>query len=471
MTLQEARVAGMDAKGAPGSRRPASPLLLFAICITAMFMASLDQSIVATTLPALHTDLRTSLSWAAWTITAYQLGLIMALPVAGRLSDQFGRKRLFLVALAIFTLSSALCATANDIYSLVSFRFIQALGGGAFTPSAIGIITDHFGKNRDRAVGMITSVVPIGSLSGPVLGGLIVGYASWRGVFIINLPVGLLVFLLVLRFVPSARPRENVRADVKGSVLLAAVLVPLMLAITSLGEGATSPLSPQCWIPFLVFAVSLCFFLRHASSAANPVIPLRLIVRNGFGRLNIINYLYGGCALGFGALVPLYAQERYHFTSLQAGTVLSARACGVLLVGTASALLIRRVGYRRPMIFGFVMAATGMFLIGVGPHGLGTYAWLAMSAAIMGTGNGVAAPSTNNAMLSSAPDEAGAISGLRGMFRQIGAISMVSVATAVASRSTNPGLALGSMFILMAAIIIVVVIPLALRVPDHRGAW
>lgn len=460
-----------DEPEAPHTRRQASPRLLFGICITAMFMASLDQSIVATTLPALHKDLGTSLSWAGWTITAYQLGLVMALPVAGRLSDQFGRKRLFLVALAIFTISSALCATANDIYSLVAFRFLQALGGGAFTPSAIGIITDHFGKNRDRAVGMITSVVPIGSLSGPVLGGVIVGYASWRGVFLINLPVGLLVFLLVLRFVPSARPAGSARADVRGSLLLAAVLVPLMLAITSLGEGATSPLSPQCWVPFLLFLVSLYYFLRHARDNQHPIVPLHLIVQHGFGRLNIINYLYGGCALGFGALVPLYAQERYHFSSLQAGTVLSARACGVLLVGTASALLIRRVGYRRPMIFGFVLAAIGMLLIGVGPRGLSTYAWLAVSAALMGTGNGVAAPSTNNAMLSNAPDEAGSISGLRGMFRQIGAISMVSVATAVASRSANSGLALGHMFILMTAIIMVVVIPLALRVPDHRGAW
>jgi EmrB/QacA subfamily drug resistance transporter len=451
--------------------RKVYPFVIFGVTVTAILMGALDQSIVATALPTLRHSLHAQLNWAGWTITAYQFGLVMALPVAGRISDQFGRRRIFLVCLVIFTSFSLLCAIASNIYELVAFRAIQALGGGAFMPSAIGIIADHFGKNRDRAIGMISSTVPIGSLAGPLLGGVIVAYWSWRGIFLINVPIGIIIFILTLRYVPRSRPIDAPKADIRGVTLLAGVIVPLMYGITTLGDGTTSVWSPQFIVPELLAVACGYLFVRHARVAIAPVIPLRLLRSGGFGTLNIINYLYGGCALGIGALIPLYAEERYHFGSLEAGTVLATRAVGVLVIAATTSFLIRRIGYRRPMIVGFSVAALGMVVLALGPRGLSTYAWLAIGAALMGLGNGIAAPATNNAVLHRAIGEAGSISGIRGMFRQFGAISAISVTTAIVSRSHNEGLALSHVFFILAIVVTAIVVPLTFTVADHRGSW
>jgi hypothetical protein len=123
------------------------------------------------------------------------------------------------------------------------------------------------------------------------------------------------------------------------------------------------------------------------------------------------------------------------------------------------------------MIVGFASAGIGMVWLSQSPHGLGTFLWLALGAGLMGIGNGIAAPSTNNAMLSSAPHEAGSITGLRGMFRQFGAITVISVSTAYVARNPHPGLALGHVFLVLAIVVTAIVVPLTLRVADHRGTW
>lgn len=447
------------------------PYLIFTVAVTAMTMASLDQSIVATALPTLRHDLHAPLNWAGWTITAYQFGLVMAFPVAGRISDQFGRKKVFFFALVLFTASSLACATASNIYVLISCRAVQALGGGAFTPSAIGIITDHFGRNRDRAVGMISSTVPIGSLAGPVLGGVLVTYWSWRGVFLINIPIGIVAIGMTVRFVPRSRPLVVPKPDVSGVALLAGILLPLMYGISALGNRATSLWSAPVIAPMGGAIVCGAFFVHHMKVRTDPIIPIHLLRERSFGTLNLINYLYGGCALGIGAMLPLYAEQRYHFGSLEAGSFLSTRAVGVLTIASTTAFLIRRIGYRRPMIAGFSFAAAGMIVLGIAPHALTVYAWLAMGAALMGIGNGMAAPSTNNAMLHLAPQSAGSISGLRGMFRQFGAISVVSIATSIAARSADEGMALSHIFIVCAIVVTAIVLPLAFSISDHRGSW
>lgn len=166
------------------------PLLMFATVALALLMSSLDQTIVATALHTLQGDLDAPITWAGWTITAYSLGLVLMLPLAGRLSEQYGRRRVFLVSVGLFVVASLLCGLATNIYVLVALRFLQAIGGAGFTPSATGIIVDHFGSGRDKAVGLFGSIFPIGSMAGPVLGGLFVEYWSWRGIFFVNVQVG-----------------------------------------------------------------------------------------------------------------------------------------------------------------------------------------------------------------------------------------------------------------------------------------
>ena len=171
-------------------------VLIFAVVSIALMMASVDQTIVATALPSIQRDLGAQVNWSSWTITVYALGQVMVMPLAGKIGDQFGRKQIFLGAAVLFTAASLCCGLADNIYLLIVLRAVQAIGGGAFMPSATGIVTELFGKDRDRAVGLFASIFPIGGIIGPVLGGVFVTYWSWRGIFLVNIPIGITLVVL-----------------------------------------------------------------------------------------------------------------------------------------------------------------------------------------------------------------------------------------------------------------------------------
>jgi MFS family permease len=226
--------------GAPPVRRN----LIFAIVSIGLFMASIDQTIVATALPAIQKELHTQITWSGWTITIYALGQVVAMPMAGKISDMYGRKRVFLIAAVVFTASSLCCGFAGNIYLLLLPRAAQALGGGAFMPSATGIVSDHFGAQRDRAVGMFTSILPIGGIIGPIVGGVFVSYWSWRGIFLVNVPIGILLIVLVAKFIPANSVRVSSRIDLTGIALLIVLILAAMFGITYLGSGDVPLYSP-----------------------------------------------------------------------------------------------------------------------------------------------------------------------------------------------------------------------------------
>jgi EmrB/QacA subfamily drug resistance transporter len=445
--------------------------VIFAVVSMALLMGSIDQTIVATALPRLQHDLHTTVNWSGWTITAYQLGAVLTLPVAGRVADLYGRKKVFMICVVIFTASSLACGLSTSIYMLVPLRAIQAIGGGAFMPSASGIVSESFGKDRDRAIGMFTSIFPLGALIGPVLGGIITQDWSWRGIFLINIPIGVLLVILGLRILPGSAPRVAKRPDFAGTALLGVLLVSAMYGITTLGSGKESIISIPFLVPEAIAVIFAVLLSRQMRAAENPIIPIRLLRERHFATMNLIALLYGGTALGFATLVPLYAHDRYHIQIFQAGTVLTARAIGAVAVASITSFLLRRIGYRIPMVVGFALGAAGLELLSIAPHGLSTYFWLALGAMVLGLGGGISAPATNNAILSFAPDEVASISGLRGMFRQIGGMITISVTTAIVARSSNEGIALGHAFTIFALVILLVAIPLVYTVPSRRGTW
>lgn len=443
--------------------------LVFGIVSLALFMASVDQTIVATALSTLQQELHAPINWGGWTITIYALGQILMMPLAGKISDTYGRKRIFLIAVAVFTAASLACGFATSIYMLVPLRAVQALGGGAFMPSATGIVSDMFGPERDRALGMFTSIFPIGGIAGPAMGGFFVEYWSWRGIFLVNVPIGLVLIVLGLRLIPHQEPRSTSRFDITGVCLMGTMLLAVMYGITSLGTGTTEIWDPSVLIPEAVGIAALVAFLRHARRAEAPFIPMRLLVGTGFGTMNLINFLFGCGALGFGALVPLYAHERYGISSLSAGTLLIGRAVGMICVAGITVFALRRIGYRIPMIIGGIVIAISMALIAIHPPGgISPYWWLCVTSVLAGLGMGVAIPGSNNAILHLAGTEIGAVAGLRGMFRQAGGIMAVSISTAVVARSTDPGMALAGCFLVF-ALLMAASVPLVRLVPDHRG--
>lgn len=435
----------------------------------ALFMASVDQTIVATALPAIQHELHAQINWSGWTITIYALGQVLAMPMAGKISDMYGRKKVFLISAVVFTVASLACGFAGNIYLLVGLRMVQALGGGAFMPSATGIVADHFGSRRDKAIGMFTSILPIGGIVGPIIGGVFVAFWSWRGIFLVNVPIGIVLIALVVKFVPASAPRTTSRIDVRGVSLLGLLILAAMFGITYLGSGPIPLYDPVFLCSELLAAVTLYLFVRHTRRYANSFIPFRLLRGRGFGVMNVINLFYGAAALGFAALVPLYAQDRFHIAALGAGTLLTARAVGMICVAGFAVSTLRRTGYRLPMIAGFLAVAGSLFAMASSPP-LSPYLWLAISSGLTGCGMGLSVPASNNASLQLAPDQVAAIAGLRGMFRQSGAIIAVSVTTAILARSSDSGVAQAHTFMIFAGLLVLIT-PLVFLVPEHKGGW
>ncbi|HVB06849.1 MAG TPA: MFS transporter [Acidimicrobiales bacterium] len=468
----------VPSSAAPGPTAPEGPAqistarrwTIFAIVATALFMTSIDMTIISTAIRPIHRSLHAPLNWTGWTITAFTLGMLITMPVAGRLSDQFGRKKVFLSCAVLFTVASLACGLATNIYELIALRAVQAIGGGAFMPSATGIVSDHFGRNRDRAIAMFTSVLPAGGIIGPVLGGIFVAYWSWRWIFFVNVPLGLLVVVAGARLIPYSGPKPGARADLKGVALLGATVLLAMFGVTSLGDGHAALWSPTVLPPEIAALLVGWHLIGHLRTTGEAILPIELFRMRQFLVMNLLNVLYGAAVLGIGALVPLYAEDRYHFSALSSGTVLTARAVGTILVAGVTSFLLRRIGYRLPMAVGFVTIALGSGMLAAPPQLLGTYAWVALATAITGLGMGMAMPATNNATLSLATENVAVITGTRGMFRNTGSIIAVEVMTAVLNRVSDAGLALAIGYVVVGALLLLAV-PFIYTVPDHRGSW
>ncbi|MGH3203978.1 MAG: MFS transporter, partial [Streptosporangiaceae bacterium] len=314
--------------------------------------------------------------------------------------------------------------------------------------------------------------LPIGGIVGPILGGVFVTYWSWRGIFLINVPIGVALIIFCALVIPRSTRRDRVPVDVAGVALLGAMLLSVMFGFAFLGAGS-APGSWQFLLPEGIGVTAGFFFVRHIRRDDAPFIPARLLYGHGFGIMNLINFVYGGAVLGLAAVVPLYAELRYGLHPLAAGTLLTSRAVGMIAVAGLASMALRRTGSRRPMAIGFTLIALGLVLLWLPPLSalpVGPYGWLAVAAGLTGLGMGMAVPATNNATLQLAPDQVAAIAGLRGMFRQSGSILTISAATALLATAHDPAIAQSRVFLVF-AVLMVALIPLILLVPDHHGQW
>jgi MFS family permease len=436
-------------------------------------MSSLDGTIVATALHTISRSLNASINWTSWVITAYSVGMVSALSLAGKFSDRFGRRRFFLASVTVFAAASLCCGLAGNIYLLIALRAVQAAGGAGFTPSATGIIADNFGEARDKAVGLFGSIFPIGAMIGPIFGGLFVSYWTWRGIFFVNVPISIAGVICCLRYVPRD-PERDVSSrrpvDVTGLALLGTGTLAAMLGVSYLGQAGASAASPLFLVPVLGGVTLLALFGRHIRRVPAPFIAPRLIAGRGFGAVNVVNILYGGAVTGMLALVPLYAVDRFHISPLGSGTVLTAEGVAVISLSVLAAMALRRTGYRWPLYIGSGLIAIGYAGIGSAPPGISHYLWLALAAAVIGVGTGVSSPAGRNACLQLAPDQSAALAALRTTGRQVGQIAAVSVTTTIIAQSADPGPLLARVFIAFAGLC-AVTLPVIARIPEHRGSW
>lgn len=457
-----------------GGNQPVSRVVVFTIVAFALAMTSVDATIVATALHALQRGLHASINWAGWTITAYSFGFVLMLPVSGKLSERYGCRRVFLGSIIAFTIASLGCGLADNIYVLIALRALQAAGGAGFTPSATGIIVERFGEERDRAVGLFGSIFSTGAMVGPIFGGIFVTYWSWREIFFVNVPIGIAVVYFALRYIPPDAPDEDgarAKTDIGGLALLGVGLLTGMLAASYMGEKNAHLWSWMFLTPLAVAIVALWGFFHHVNRSSNPFIAPRLIHGPGFGAVNLVNGIFGGITEGAVVLVPLYATNRYGFNALDSGTLLLAEGAAAIVFSLLAALALRRTGYQRPLYGGGLAIIAGLVLLALPPQwGIGPYAWLAGAAFLVGAGNGAINPASRNGGLQLAPEHSSTLAALRSMTMQIGAITVVTIATAILASSKHPGIVQAWIFFVAGAIL-VCSLPLIARVPEHRGSW
>src|SRR5699024_5899067 len=219
---------------------------VFAIIAMALLMNTIDSTIVATALHTLQQDLNTTVSWVGWTMTAYSFGFVLMLPVSAKLSTRFGHRRIFTASVLLFTIASLLCGLSTHIYTLIIMRVFQAMGGAGITPAATGLIVEHFGSSRAQYLGLFGSIFSSGVIIGPIFGGIFVTYWTWPWIFFINLPLGFLVLVLALRYIPKDRPlpMKRERMDFPGIVWMGLAILTAMYAATYLAEKGNVLLSP-----------------------------------------------------------------------------------------------------------------------------------------------------------------------------------------------------------------------------------
>ncbi len=366
-------------------------LLVYSGLMLGMLLAALDQTIVATALPTIVGDLG-GLDHLAWVVTAYILASTISTPLYGKLGDLYGRKKLFQFAIAVFLVGSALCGISQNMSELIGFRALQGLGAGGLMVGAFAIIGDLVPpRERGRYQGYMGGVFALSSVVGPLIGGFFVDNLSWRWVFYVNVPVGILAFLVVGAVLHAPTARRSHRIDVEGALLLAVGAGALTLALT--WGGTQYPWSSAEVVGlFVVGALALAAFAVQERRAVEPIIPPRLFANGIFDASAGMSFLVALAMFGAIIYLPLFLQVVHEVTPTSSGLRLLPLMGGVLSASIGGGRLISKLGrYRAFPIVGTAVMTAGMALLSrVGVHT--SYLWLSLSMLVLGLGMGLVMP-------------------------------------------------------------------------------
>jgi EmrB/QacA subfamily drug resistance transporter len=435
-TTESGRRPGRSSASLEGRRRW---LALYVLCLGDVLIV-LDSTIVNVALPSIQADLGFSEASLAWVVNAYLLTFGGFLLLGGRLSDLFGRRRLFLIGLALFTFFSLACGLAGSEESLVAARALQGLGGAIVSVVSLSLVMIIFTEpaERAKAMGIFGFVLSGGATAGVLLGGVLTDLLAWNWIFLVNLPIGAAVFALTLRLLPDDRGSDDERRlDVTGAVTVTA---SLMLGTYAIVNGNDNGWTSGETIALLAAAAALLgIFLTFESRVRSPLMPLGLFRLRNISVANVVGVLMAGAMFGWFFLAALYLQLVLDYSPLEVGL---AFLPATLIMGTGSIALsdrlVMRFGVKPPLVAGLALFAIGLLIFARTPVDGSFVVDVLPGMIVMGLGGGI----TFNPLLLAAmgdvePTEAGLASGIVNTAFMMGGALGLAVLVSVANSRTD----------------------------------
>jgi len=428
----------------PRERREASGKLGLALILAAAFMVVLDFSIVNVALASIERELGFSASAVGWIVTGYAIAFGGLLILGGRAADIFGRRRVFTAGLLVFTAASLAGGLAGDPVLLVASRVVQGVGAALVAPAALSLITTGFaeGPERTRALGMYGATASVGFVAGQVLGGVLVQFTSWRAVFLVNVPVGILAVLLAPRLLGESRReprhgRARPRLDVGGALLITGAVAALVFAVSQ--ADVLGWASPPVLGALLLAAAGGSGFAVLERRHPEPLVRVGLLRRPGLRQAGTMNLLLGLWNAGELIVLSLYFQQVLHYSPLATGLAIAPQGVVGFAAGAFGAGLARRVGIRRVLILTSAVATTGFLVLTRLPAG-GGYSPLLAAVMLVGFGTaGTAFGTMVTASAGVADTDQGLVGGVLNTSRQVGAAIGAALLPAVVEAVDHGG--------------------------------
>ena len=432
-----------------------SKVIIMLSVMASLFLVALDQTIIATALGRIVEEFN-AFDSLSWIVTAYLLTTTITVPIAGKLSDLFGRRTILLIGVAIFGVGSLLSGLSGSVDQLVAWRAVQGIGGGIITANAFTIIGDLFAaRERGRWQGLFGAVFGLSSVIGPLLGGWLTDghtffgvVTDWRWTFFINVPVGIITFILITIYCPSLRHDRKPVLDYAGAGLLALALGTLVLAVDNTEQIFKDVMDVTGLnitglrvIMFAVVAIAIAAFIRTERRAKEPIIPLSFFKNRNFVLIMGIATLFGAAFMGSILYLTQFNQQVFQVTPTESGLMLLPMIGGLMLTSITSGQIISRTGrYKIFMQVGIVVATVMVFLLStLTPDS--SYLYEAIIMAFLGAGLGVVMPVMNLAVQNEfAQHELGVATSSSQLFRSLGSTIGIAVFGAMLTAGLTSGL-------------------------------